>query len=264
MSAPFTLGHPEHPPLVFLHGFLGRGQSWLGVARPLSTRFHCILPDLPGHGHNTSGDPAAPLTFDTLASWLNRLLDDLNLQRVHLVGYSLGGRTALHFACHYPSRLHSLTLESTSPGILDETERARRRAEDDTRAADILQHGMPAFVEKWYTMPLFASLHQHPHTLSDIKTTASQNDPRWMARIVSDLSPGRQTPLWDCLPHLPMPVLLLSGTLDSRYAHISQKMAALIPNARTLSLPAAGHNVHAEQPQAVQAALQQFYDRTVQ
>ncbi len=259
MPTLLTLGQPQHPALVFLHGFLGRGASWLPIARPLSKRFYCLLPDLPGHGANTADPFASPITFDALADWLCQLLDAQRLERVHLLGYSLGGRIALHFACRHPQRLLSLALEGASPGLQDETERARRRAEDDTRAASMVQHGMAAFVETWYDMPLFASLRQHPRKLAAIKTAASQNDPQWMSRIIRDLSPGRQTPLWDCLPHLTLPTLLMAGALDSKYAQLIAVMAAHMPQAHTRLIADAGHNAHAEQPRAVQAALCQFY-----
>lgn len=261
MATPLTLGRPEHPPLVFLHGFLGRGKSWLEVARPLSGRFYCILPDLPGHGGNTGGDPSAPLNFDTLSGWLGRLLDDLNLPRIHLIGYSLGGRTALHFACHFPHRLLSLTLESASPGIVDESERARRRAEDDARAEEIMRGGMAAFVEKWYAMPLFASLGAHPRRLQHIQTAAAQNDPRWMARAISALSPGRQTPLWDYLPRLNMPTLLIAGEQDKKYVQNMHDMALRIPGAQAVIVPRAGHNTHAERPAQVRIALETWLEQ---
>lgn len=263
VSAPLLLGAPKHPPLVFLHGFMGRGRSWLEIARPLSANFYCILPSLPGHGRHTHGDPSAPLSFDTLTAWLNTLLDNLNLTRVHLVGYSLGGRAALHFACHHPQRLLSLTLESASPGLLDKAEQARRRAEDDARAADILSMGMTAFVERWYAMPLFASLHAHPRRLARIQAAAARNDPRWMARVVSALSPGRQPPLWDCLPTLSMPILLLAGEQDEKYVQITHRMAArLPPHAQVVIIPRAGHNAHAERPARVRAALSAFLSHT--
>ncbi len=241
---------------------MGRGASWLEIARPLSQDFYCILPDLPGHGRHTHGDPSAPLSFDTVTAWLNALLDELNLTRVHLVGYSLGGRAALHFACHHPQRLLSLTLESASPGLQDEAERARRRAEDDARAADILSLGMTTFVERWYAMPLFASLHARPRRLARIQAAAARNDPRWMARVVSALSPGRQPPLWDCLPTLNMPILLLAGEQDEKYVQITHRMAARLPHAQTVILPRAGHNAHAERPARVRAALKAFLSQT--
>ncbi|MEW6287253.1 MAG: 2-succinyl-6-hydroxy-2,4-cyclohexadiene-1-carboxylate synthase [Chloroflexota bacterium] len=254
----FTLGDPQNPPLVFLHGFLGRGESWLEIARPLSENYFCVLPDLPGHGRAAAGDVVSNLNFYMVTDWLLRLLDEIPASRVHLVGYSLGGRIALAFACRFPERILTLTLESANPGIADESERARRLAEDTVRAEAILKHGMSAFVEQWYQMPLFASLNAQPEKLSAIKESASRNDPRWMAKIIRELSPAFQTPLWDALPKLSFPVFLIAGEKDAKYVQIAHAMAKQIRDARIGIVPGAGHNIHAEQPAGYIALLKNF------
>jgi 2-succinyl-6-hydroxy-2,4-cyclohexadiene-1-carboxylate synthase len=253
-----TLGNPKNPPLIFLHGFLGRGEGWFEIARPLSERYFCILPDLPGHGESAKDDLSSPLNFDVATDWLFRLLDEIPASKIHLTGYSLGGRIALAFACRFPQRILTLTLESASPGIADESERARRLAEDSLRAEAILKDGMPAFVEQWYQLPLFASLHNHPQKLSAVKESASRNDPRWMAKVIRELSPGAQPPLWDSLSKLSVPVFLIAGEKDTKYVQIVRSMAKQIPGARFRIVPEAGHNVHAEQPAEYIALLTSF------
>ncbi len=254
----FTIGNSQNPPLVFLHGFLGSGQSWLEIARPFSEEYFCILPDLPGHGENTNGDLSSFLNFDILTEWLLHLLDEIPAPKIHLVGYSLGGRAALTFACRFPERILTLTLESASPGIVDESERARRLAQDAARAKSILKDGMSAFVEQWYRMPLFASLNNHAEKLSVIKESASLNDPRWMAKVILELSPGAQTPLWDSLANIAFPVLLIGGKKDEKYAEALRRMAEKIPASRHVLVAEAGHNVHAEQPGQFILLLDEF------
>jgi len=258
LSPLLTLGNPKNPPLVFLHGFLGSGKSWLEIARPFSENYFCALPDLPGHGNNIHLNINSPLNFDVLTNWLHQLLDEIHAPKIHLVGYSLGGRAALTFACRYPERIHTLTLESASPGIVDETERARRADEDSACAASILQNGMSAFIDKWYQMPLFASLSSQPEKISTIKNSANQNDPRWMAKVIRELSPGLQTPLWDSLRKLSFPVLLVAGAKDEKYIQVIQKMSERFPAAQKNIVPDAGHNVHAEQPDKYISLLKKF------
>ena len=254
-----TLGNPKNPPLVFLHGFLGSGKSWLDIARPFSEDYFCILPDLPGHGDNTQMDITAPLNFDILTEWLSHLLDQIPVSKIHLVGYSLGGRAALYFACSYPKRILTLTLESASPGIVDGPERARRLAEDTARAESIRKDGsMSAFVEKWYQMPLFASLQNHPQKLSAIKDSAKSNRPEWMAKVIRELSPGAQQPLWDSLSTVSFPVLLITGEKDEKYVHMARKMAGHISNCSHVIVQEAGHNVHAEQTKEYISSVQKF------
>lgn len=254
----FTLGNPKKPPLVFLHGFLGSGKSWRGIAQSFTEDYFCVMPDLMGHGENKNFDINSPLNFDILTDWLLHLLDEIPAPKIHLVGYSLGGRAALTFASRYPERIHTLTLESASPGIEDESERARRLEEDSARAESILQNGLSAFVEKWYQMPLFASLSSQPEKLSAIKEAARQNDPRWMAKVIRELSPGAQTPLWDSLSKLSFPVLLIAGAKDEKYVQLIQKMSERIPSAQKKIAPDAGHNVHVEQPDKYVSLLKEF------
>lgn len=251
---PLTLGSPRHPPLIFLHGFLGSGKSWQKIARPLSRDFFCILPDLPGHGQN-HWQPQAPLDFEIVSDWLLRLLQEFSAPKIHLAGYSLGGRAALYFACRHPQRILTLTLESASPGLVGAAARARRLAEDSARAEAILREGLPAFLEKWYTMPLFASLQKRPALLAALKKSAAQNDPQQMAKVIYALSPGLQAPLWQELPALNFPALLLAGEKDEKYSQTMRVMAGQLPAARLEILPSAGHNLHAEAPQAVLRAL---------
>lgn len=252
-----TLGPPSLPPLCFLHGFLGAGKDWAWVAEAFQDDFYCLLPDLPGHGQNPLPE-TLPLHFDTLNQELLAHMDTLGLSKIHLVGYSMGGRAALYFAVHHPERVASLTLESASPGITDPEERRARAAEDDRRADALLSGGIESFVEHWYTLPLFRSLENHPEVRAQIIARRKANHPAWVAQVVRDLSPGRQPAVWDQLPRLEMPVLLLVGALDEKYVAVNQQMAARLPSARLEIVPGAGHTVHLEQPAQFISSLRGF------
>lgn len=244
------LGPPNLPPLVCLHGFMGRGADWLPVAEPLAAHHRCLLPNLPGHGDNTRRALAAPLDFERLTHELAAWLDWVGLDRVDLLGYSLGGRLALYFAVRFPGRVGRLVLESANPGLQNPAARRERAALDDQRAAQLRQEGVDKFVQNWYRLPLFASLAGQPGLLAQVAAQRQHNDARWLAKVISDLSPGRQQPLWAALPGLSLPVLLLAGALDEKYVALAQTMAARLPRAQVAVVPQAGHNIHLEQPNA--------------
>ena len=82
-----------------------------------------------------------------------------------------------------------------------------------------------------------------------MKTKRKENNANWAAKIISDLSPGRQPLLWQNLPNLSMPVLLVAGALDKKYTALVTEMAQKIPQATVEIVAGAGHNVHAEKPQ---------------
>ena len=114
---------------------------------------------------DTGTEDALPLLAFTLrryqieqvASDLKNILEQLAISKVHILGYSMGGRLALTFASLYPQCVRSLLLESTSPGLETEEERMERRKQDQQLANRILTNGMEAFVELWENISLFES-----------------------------------------------------------------------------------------------------------
>lgn len=257
-----SLGDPQAPTLIFLHGFLGSGRDWLPVAEAFSSTHHILLPDLPGHGAHTRRDPGA-LDFESLSAELAGFVQSFSGVRPVLIGYSLGGRLALHFACSHPAQAGALILESASPGLTDPTERAARAAQDDALAGRLRSGGLAAFVESWYRADLWRSLRSRPDLLAQISGDRLGGDAVWLARVLSELSPGRMPPLWDCLPGLRLPVLLLAGDLDPKYPAVLRRAGALIPNAVHTLIPGAGHNIHLEQPEAFIQALRPFLEASL-
>lgn len=252
------LGSSSHPPLVFLHGFLGRGSDWLPIAEAFKDHFYCILPDLPGHGENTGFPFEKKLSYDVFVDDLVATLGES--RKINLVGYSMGGRTALYFALKYPERVQTLVLESTSPGIEPEPARLDRCKLDDRWAEKIRQNGISSFVEEWYNIPLFRSLHRQPELLERIKAARRDNSSEWMAKVISELSPGRVPYLGHRLVEFNLPVLLLAGGLDEKYASALDPFQQQIKGAKAQIVPDAGHTVHAENPEIFINTLSQFLE----
>lgn len=252
------LGNPRLPRLVFLHGFLGRGADWEPIAATFADRYHCILPDLPGHGANTHLPLKIPLSYESLAQGLQTTLAGGGRRPVVLAGYSLGGRIALYTSLRFPDFVRALILESTSPGIADPAARQERARADGRRAEDISSFGMRAFVDDWYRQPLFHSLQHRPALLERLRRSRQDNDPTWMAKVIRELSPGRQPFLGKRLSELHLPTLLLAGRLDEKYAVVLREMALQIPQARGLVVPRAGHTIHAERPVRFRRILAAF------
>ena len=245
-------------PIIFLHGFMERGQDWMPIAHRLERDAYLILPDLPGHGQNTQRNIVRPLSFDKLGKELAYLLDHLGLMTVDLVGYSMGGRLALYFAIHYPNRVRTLVLESASAGIILAKDRKDRQIVDSAHAEQILEEGMQRFVDSWYKMPLFHSLAMQKERFENIKQARMNNDPGWMVKVVCDLSPGYQPHVWDQLRLLEMPVLLITGEMDNKYTSIMQEMGMSIKKSKEIIVSGSGHNCHVEQPERFLHYLMEF------
>jgi 2-succinyl-6-hydroxy-2,4-cyclohexadiene-1-carboxylate synthase len=245
--------------VVLLHGFTGCGGNWTPLVQALQSNHEVITIDLPGHGQTTASDNPADYTIERTAEALVQIFAVLNLAPVHLLGYSMGGRLALYFALTYPHLLRALILESASPGLDSAIARANRRTQDNALADRIEQFGVEAFVNHWEAIPLFATQAQLPpearHTLRQQRL---KNTPTGLANSLRGMGTGVQPSLWDRLPELTLPTLILTGALDHKFTEIAQRMVAYIPNAQHHIIPNAGHTLHLEQPQAYFKQIQGF------
>lgn len=228
-------GHGER--IVLVHGFTQTGHSWDTVAGRLMGRFEVVTVDAPGHGG--SGDVRATLP-DGAA-----LLGATGGPATY-VGYSMGGRLCLHLAVVRPDLVRRLVLVSATAGIEDPAERAARRAADDDLASSIERDGVDAFLDRWLALPLFATLPPDAAGADDRR----RNTAPGLASSLRLAGTGTQQPLWDQLGGLDMPVLVVAGGLDAKYAAIAERLADSIPDATLEVVAGAGHSVHLEQPDA--------------
>jgi 2-succinyl-6-hydroxy-2,4-cyclohexadiene-1-carboxylate synthase len=240
------------PPLALLHGFSGGGSAFDHLRDSLGARFRCVAPDLPGHGDSppATGWDAA---LEDLGAALPR-------EPFFLAGYSMGARLALAFALRHPSSVRALLLESGSPGIESAAEREQRRAEDEQLAGLALREGVAAFVARWEEHPTLAGLRNLPAPLSEaLQARRLRNSAAGLASALRNLGTAAQPPLWDDLPRLHAPTLVLAGERDAKFTAIARLMAERIPGARLLLLPSSGHSPHLEAPAAYVEALIGFF-----
>jgi 2-succinyl-6-hydroxy-2,4-cyclohexadiene-1-carboxylate synthase len=237
---------------------MGSSGDWNPIMRGLSREAFCLAVDLPGHGASIDA-PSWEFSMEGATQALADVLDDAGVERCTLVGYSMGGRVALYFARHHSLRVRRLVLESSTPGLRTEAERAARRAVDARRARSI-REDLADFLANWYRMPLFASLAQHDLVDSMVERRRG-NDPDALARALDGLGTGAQPSLWTELGAIDVPALLLAGELDEKYVQITAAMKARNPAMRRVVVPDAGHNIHAERPQAFLSHLVDFVSR---
>ena len=230
------------PRLVLAHGFTQNGRCWGEFGDIVADSFDVTVIDAPGHGW--SGHDNASL----------QEAGELIVQAggpAHYVGYSMGGRMLLHKALNDQlGEIRSLILIGATPGIESVAERAERKAEDNRRADRVMQLGAPAFIEEWLSQPMFAHLTDE----QSAKVKRFENAADGMAASLRNCGTGSQESLWPYLGSLRMPVLILAGSQDTKYAEIGQRMVDTIgSNARYVTIEG-GHAVHLENP-AVTAAV---------
>ena len=236
-------------PLLLLHGFTGSTETWAPVLQRLAAESEIVAIDLIGHGRSDVPADWTRYSFERCVADLLAVLDTLGIAETDLLGYSLGGRVALHLAAAAPERVRGLILESASPGLADPTERRARLESDLALADEIERAGLESFVDSWEQQPLFASQRSLPEAERlTLRGQRLRSDPRGLANSLRGMGAGRQEPLWERLPDLAMPTLILVGELDRKYCELGRQMAAQLPNARLEVVPGAGHTVHLEQP----------------
>jgi 2-succinyl-6-hydroxy-2,4-cyclohexadiene-1-carboxylate synthase len=233
------------PTLVLLHGFTQTRQSWRRTIAELGGRRRALAPDLPGHGNAA----ARPASFAACTGYVRAL----GGERFALAGYSMGGRIALHAALALGDRLDRLVLIGASPGLADPAERAARRAADDALADRIEAIGVEAFAREWAELPLWEA--QPERVRAAANADRLRNTPAGLAAALRGLGTGVMEPLWDALPSLGVPVTLAVGERDHKFRAIAERMAAVLPRAEIVVVPAAGHAAQLEQPAAVAALL---------
>ena len=250
-------GHGPH--LVLLHGFTGSVRSWDSLRASLEGTNTVVAMDLPGHGRSSSpGDPQR-YSLSRFSVDLARVLDALGLERVCLLGYSMGGRAALRFALANRHRIHGLILESTSPGIEDAVARTERVRSDDELAGFIEREGVEAFVDRWERLPLWATQHSLPlDRRIALRAERLANDSRGLANSLRGAGAGRSEPVLEQLRELESPVLIVVGALDRAYVAHGRRMMSVLAHARLAAVEGAGHAVHLEKPSEFAAAVESF------
>lgn len=228
--------------VTLVHGFLGSPADWSDVLACLAPGIACDCVPLTELGCGSIAEAAA-----ALGARIGRNPCDL------LVGYSMGGRIALELAASRGACVPRLLLLAASPGLDEDAERARRAAEDDARAAEILRDGLDAFVERWYRLPIFAPFTLHP-SFSAARMRRAQGEAAFWARCVAGCSPGRGTPRWGAIPALASRTVFAAGALDDRYAAYCARArdmtAALAHPLRVEIVAGAGHVLPLEAPDA--------------
>lgn len=253
-----TVGAEEHPAVLFLHGFMGSSNDWVEIIEGLGRHFFCVTVDLPGHGQSVRLTGEDAYSVDGASALLIAVLDELDRNRAHLVGYSMGGRLALYFAVHHPERCRKIVLESASPGLKVESDRLARRGVDEARALRLETGEYSQFLEEWYRQPLFHTLERQHGLLERIIASRIKNSPSELALSLRRMGTGMQPSLWKELEGVNATVMAVAGALDGKYVEIAERMSVLLPKARTAIIPNAGHNVHAEYPDVYRDLIANF------
>src|SRR3954468_6069922 len=232
----YELGGPSdgRPALLLSHGFRASTRMWAPNLPALARRHLVVAWDMRGHGSSDAPvDPALysrELSVDDMAA----VLDAAGVERVVLVGMSLGGYLSLSFRLAHPERVAGLVLVDTGPGYRRENRRTAWNAHVARIADDLERRGVGA-------------LEPSPEVGS--------HDAAALARAARGIMAQHDGAVFESLGSIDVPTLIVGGSEDRDFLAAAEVMERRIAGARRVVLQGAGHAANMDAPAAFDAAV---------
>lgn len=242
-------------PVLFIMGTGMSGRAWKFQVEHFADRYRCITYDMRGVGVADCTD--SEYSPSLLAEDAVALLDHLNIDSAHVVGFSLGSCTAQEMLLKYPDRITSAVLLSTWAKTADE-HHMRRHYESRVNA---LRHStMDVFRPFAFWMWSQTLVDDEPAYIEDLEAfLASVSGSREVSGFIGHFEADLVHDTIGRLGSVTSPVLVLYGDEDlitlPRY---NQRVAAAIPGSRLVEVSRAGHLAFLEQPHDINAAIEEF------
>ena len=226
--------------VLFIPGFMQRGDAWRPVAELLPERYPSRLLDHAEH------------------SFEGRMREILDSGASVLVGYSLGGRLALRAALRSPESFSAVVLVGATAGIEEGPLRATRAEADEKLASWMEAMPIEDIVGLWERQPLFAD--QSDALVEEQRPGRLSHDPRQLALILRTAGQGVLDPVWHELRGLELPLLAIAGARDDGYSAAAKRIASTAPRGQAAIVEEAGHAAHLQQPERVASLIAEFLD----
>jgi esterase len=260
-------GNPGAPPLIMLHGLAGHAHTFDLIAPRLVDRYHVLSLDIRGRGESDWA-PGGDYSFAAYLSDVTEMLVALDLERVSLIGTSMGGLITMMLAAHRPDLVERAVINDIGPEIDPRgLERIRayvgnapERFPDETSLVTWFRENYPEMLGHLNDDDLRAWA-MHSVKLGQAGGYVWRMDPairraQQPGRV--DAPPQPVPDLWSLALEIRCPVLLLRGeTSDILSPDVAERFVAALPDARLVVVPGVGHAPTLSEPEAV-AALQSF------
>jgi 2-succinyl-6-hydroxy-2,4-cyclohexadiene-1-carboxylate synthase len=245
-------------PIILIHGFTGSHKSFDVMSKYLQQFFKVIMIDLPGHGNSMTRNESI-YSFENSSKLILDIIDELKLIKVNVLGYSLGGRNAMHLATKFQKKINKLILCSASYG-LDNQEEQKKRNNSDQKLIDLLtNNNLEKFVKYWESLPLWSSENKLPiNKKQKLKEIRLSHNPYGLALNLKHQGQGKQRNLLANLEKINTKTLIMYGENDYKYKNISKTISNSIRKSKTIMVPDSGHNIILENPIFVSREVKDF------
>jgi pimeloyl-ACP methyl ester carboxylesterase len=237
-------------PIVFVHEFSGDHRSWEPQMRHFARRYRCIA--FNARGYPPSDVPKArakysqPIVINDIAD----LMRHLKLRKAHIVGCSMGARTALGFGLTYPARALSVTTVGAGAGSNPATRAAFLR-NTEANARRFLALGVPATLRTSGVAPgRIPQMNKDPRGYAEFRRWQQEHSALGLANTQRGVQLKRATifELGAALRRMKVPLFAVSGDEDDNCVAPALFMKTQCPSARLWICPATGHTVNTEEP----------------
>jgi 2-succinyl-6-hydroxy-2,4-cyclohexadiene-1-carboxylate synthase len=227
--------------VLFIPGFMQRGDAWRPVAELLPERYPSTMLDHSEHSFESRLAEIAEAGAGGV-----------------LVGYSLGGRLALRAALRSPGSFSAVVTVGATAGIEEGPLRVARAEADEKLASWIETASMEDVVSLWERQPMFAD--QSDALVEAQRSGRLSHDQRSLALLLRTAGQGALEPVWHDLRSLELPLLAIAGARDDGYTRAAKRIASTAPNGRLAIVEEAGHAPQLQQPDEVARLLSEFLD----
>ncbi len=241
-------------PVIILHGLFGMSDNWMTIARKIGKRYRVIVPDMRNHGRSPWADA---FNYDVLTDDVQELAADLELPPFRLIGHSMGGKTAMLLSARYPERIKQLVVVDMAPKsyrrplfkeflrqlLTIDLSGLHSRKEADARLAQTIK---AEAVRQFLLKNLYRDEALNFRWRINLQSLWNHLD-----EILA--LPG---PLKEC----PVPALFLRGGKSDYITDADMPdIKRFFPNSKLVTIPDATHWLHADAPEALCAALRNFF-----
>ncbi|MBU8892674.1 MAG: alpha/beta fold hydrolase [Bacteroidales bacterium] len=257
----FFRKYGQGPPLIIIHGLYGSSDNWVSIGRKLSENFEVFLIDQRNHGKSPH---SSDHNYQLLKEDLREFMDKQAIEKAIIVGHSMGGKTAMFFAAHYPEKVSILIVADISPKSYKATNSGQLLAHSTIirvmynldfygitsrqEIDDILAKSIPENRIRQFLLKNIKRSKDNEYSWSlNIKTIRNE-----LANIMEGLDENQSEITG-------FPVLFLKGgNSDYILDEDTKAIQKIFPYADIETIPNAGHWMHAEQPELFLKKIENF------
>jgi pimeloyl-ACP methyl ester carboxylesterase len=235
--------HGEGPVILLSHGYSSTSGMWQGQIEALSANHKLVVWDMRGHGDSDYPDDQAAYSEEATVADMAALLDEVGADKAIIGGLSLGGYMSLAFNRAHPERVAALLIIDTGPGYRNDEARDGWNQNAIKRAERLERDGLGNLA----------------NASAEVRTVRHRSADG-LAKAARGMLTQRDAGVMNSLPSVAVPSLIVVGADDTPFLAASDYMAAKIPGAKKVVIPAAGHAANIDQPKAFNRAVGDFLD----